>query len=175
MASIRLKAPSAFDFSKPDEWPKWKRRFVQFRSASMLDGESQARQVETLLYYMGEEAESVLLSTGCTADERKVYETVVTKLDDYFKVRRNTILERAKFNKRNQRGGEPIEQYITALYDLAEFCGYRALKEDLIRDRLVVGILDWQFGKLLCTLDSPFHHLGHWSVYAQGGPLSLNE
>lgn len=71
MASIRLEPPSAFDFSKPDEWPKWKRRFVQFRSASMLDGESQARQVETLLYCMGEEAESVLLSTGCTADERK--------------------------------------------------------------------------------------------------------
>ena len=41
----------------------------------------------------------MLLSTGCTADERKVYETMVTKLDDYFKVRRNTILERAKFNK----------------------------------------------------------------------------
>ena len=141
MASIRLEPPSAFDFSKPDEWPKWKRWFVQFRSASMLDGESQACQVETLLYCMGEEAESVLLSTGCTADERKVYETVVTELDDYFKVRRNTILERAKFNKRNQREGELIEQYITALYDLAEFCGYGALKEDLIRDRLVVGIL----------------------------------
>ena len=100
---------------------------------------------------MGEEAESVLLSTGCTADERKVYETVVTELDDYFKVRRNTILERAKFNKRNQREGEPIEQYITALYDLAEFCGYGALKEDLMRDRLVVGILDQALSERLQT------------------------
>ena len=70
MASIKLDPPPQFDFAKPDEWPKSKRRFQQFRRASKLDGESQTRQVETLLYCMGEEAESVLLSTGCTSDDR---------------------------------------------------------------------------------------------------------
>ena len=30
MASIRLAPPEPFDFSKPDEWPRWKRRFEQF-------------------------------------------------------------------------------------------------------------------------------------------------
>ena len=52
------------------------------------------------------------------------------------------IFERARFNRRNQLGGESIEQYIVALYHLVEDCQYGAMKEELIRDRLVVGIRD---------------------------------
>ena len=37
---------------------------------------------------------------------------------------------------------EPAEQYIMTLYDLVEHCDYGALKEEMIRDRLVVGIWD---------------------------------
>lgn len=60
MAGIRLNPPEQFDFSKPDEWPKWKKRFEQYRSASGLKTEEDPRQVDTLLYCMGEEADSVL-------------------------------------------------------------------------------------------------------------------
>ena len=109
MASIKLEPPSQFNFAKPDEWPKWKRRFEQFRRASKLDGESKTRQVETLLYCMGEEAESVLLSTGCFVEEREKYVTVVSKMDEHFKVRPNVIFERARFNRRCQKEGESIE------------------------------------------------------------------
>ena len=151
MASIKLEPPSQFNFAKPDEWPKWKRRFEQFRRASKLDGESKTRQVETLLYCMGEEAESVLLSTGCTAEEREKYDTVVSKMDEHFKVRRNVIFERARFNRRCQKEGESIEQYITALYDLAEFCEYGTLRDEMIRDRLVVGILDQALSERMQT------------------------
>ena len=60
MASICLQPPSPFDFKTPDEWPRWKRRFEQFRLASDLADESDDRQVSTLLYCMGEEAEDIL-------------------------------------------------------------------------------------------------------------------
>ena len=70
MAGIRLQAPGQFDFSKHDVWPKWKKRFQQYRSASGLGAEGEPRQVDTLLYCMGEEAESVLVSTNVTADQR---------------------------------------------------------------------------------------------------------
>ena len=52
------------------------------------------------------------------------------------------IFERARFNRRSQRDGENAEEYIAALYSLAENCQYGALKEEMIRDRLVVGIRD---------------------------------
>ena len=98
-ATIALRLPGTFDFRKPDEWPKWKRRFVQYLSATGLDGGSDARKVSTLLYCLGEEADDVLTSTNITAEGRTVYATVIEKLDGLFKLRRNVIFERARFNR----------------------------------------------------------------------------
>ena len=99
MAQIRLQTPDAFNFKEPEEWPRWKRRFEQFRVASGLKGEDAEKQVSTLLYCLGEEAEAVLASTNITDEERKVYDTVLKKFDDFFKVRKNVIFERARFNR----------------------------------------------------------------------------
>ena len=142
MAEIRLQPPAPFNFRDPDDWPRWQRRFEQFRVASGLAGQSAAQQISTLLYCMGEEAEAVLASTKATDDDRKDYKLVLKKLDEFFQVRKNVIYERARFNRRNQQSGETSEQYIMALYSLAENCEYGDLKEEMIRDRLVVGIRD---------------------------------
>ena len=142
MAELRLPAPEPFDFKNPDNWAKWKRRFEQYRQASNLASQDNLRQVSTLLYCMGEEADAVLSSTNITAEGRKMYDTVMEKFDDYFQVRKNTIYERAKFNRRDQREGESSEQYITTLYELIENCEYGTLKQEMLRDRLVVGIRD---------------------------------
>ena len=142
MAQIRLEPPATFNFRTPDEWPRWRNRFEQFRFASGLSNDDPKKQVNTLLYCIGEEAESVLSSMNVTQDERSEYDTVLTKFDDFFKVRRNVIFERARFNRRNQREGETSEEYIMELYRLSESCDYGELTSEMIRDRLVVGILD---------------------------------
>ena len=66
----------------------------KIRIASGLSGESDTRQVSTVLYCMGEEVEDVISSTDITTEERKTYKTVLAKLNYYFKVRTNVILER---------------------------------------------------------------------------------
>ena len=142
MAQIRLQPPDPFNFRNPDDWPRWKRRFQQFREASGLSEAAALKQTSTFLYCLGEEAEAVLSSTNATAEERADYDSVLAKFDSFFRVRKNVIYERARFNRRDQQSGETAEQYIMALYDLAEHCDYGALKEELIRDRLVVGIRD---------------------------------
>eukprot|EP00731_Ephydatia_muelleri_P028828 Em0020g472a len=153
MASIRLAPPEPFDFSKPDEWPRWKRRFEQFRFASGLSEEDNQRQVCTLLYCLGEGAEDVLSSTNISGDERKAYSAVLKKFDDFFQIRKNIIFERARFNRRDQLDGETADEYISALHNLAESCEYGTLKSELIRDRLVVGIRDLSQSRQL-QLDS---------------------
>ena len=71
------------------------------------------------------------------------YASVMTAFDAFFKVRRNVILERAKFNRRNQRAGESAEQYIIELYHLVETCEYKAdIVGEMLRDRLVVSMRD---------------------------------
>ena len=46
------------------------------------------------------------------------------------------------FNKRKQEEGETVDTFITSLYSLSEHCEYGALREEMIRDRIVVGIRD---------------------------------
>ena len=125
MAAIQLQPPNPFDFKQPDEWPRWKRRFEQYRGASGLSGETEARQVSTLLYCIGPEAGDVLATTNISDADRAKYETVLKTFDAFFQVRLNVIFERARFNRRNQQIGETAEQYITALYGLIQSCNYR--------------------------------------------------
>ena len=109
MASLQLKLPQPFDFKKPDEWPRWSKRFEQFWVASGLSSESDTRQVCTLLYCLGTEAEDVLRSTNISEDDRKKYNVVHEEFDAFFQVRKNVIFERARFNRRNQLEGETAE------------------------------------------------------------------
>ena len=73
----------------------------------------------------------------------------MAKFEEFFKVRKNTIYERARFNRRDQRKGESSEQYITALYELVKNCEYGDLRDEMLRDRLVVGIRDKELSEKL--------------------------
>ena len=99
------------------------------------------------------------MSTNATSDDRKDFDRTIAKFDEYFKVRKNVIYERARFNRRNQQSGESAEQYIMALYALSEHCEYGNMTEEMIRDRLVVGMRDTALSEKLqmdssLTLDS---------------------
>ena len=91
---------------------------------------------------MGEEAEYVLSSTNISTTDRAKYSSIVGKFDEYFKVRKNVIFERARFNRCNQLPEESAEEYITVLYQLIDSCEYGNFKDEMLRDRLVVGICD---------------------------------
>ena len=142
MATFQVSTPTPFNFSKPEEWPKWLKRFERFRQASELSKKSEESQVNTLLYTMGEKADDVLQSFNLNGEELKSYDTVVECFQGHFVSRRNIIFERAKFNSCKQEEGESADSFITALYGLAEHCGFGQLHNELIRDRIVVGIKD---------------------------------
>ena len=153
MAGVQLAPPGPFNFRSPDEWPRWRRRYEQFQVASGLAAEAAVKQVSTFLYCLGEEAESVLAAMNASEADRKDYATIAGKFDAFFNVRRNIIFERARLNRRNQQPGESAEQYIMALYSFAANCNYGALEDEMIRDRLVVGIRDATMSEKL-QLDS---------------------
>lgn len=139
-ATFQVATPEPFSFARPEEWPRWIRRFERFRKASGLASRGREAQVNTLIYTMGDQADDILHSFTLSEEDRKDYATVKTKFDNNFVQRRNVIFERAKFNRRKQEAGEPVEAFITALYALAEHCGYGDLHDEMIRDRIVVGI-----------------------------------
>ena len=116
-------------FMKPNEWPKWIRRFERFRLASGLAGKPDAMLVNALVYAMGDEAEDIMAGFGLSEEEIEVYQTVKAKFEEHFVVRRNTIFEREKFNRRCQEEGENVDSYITSRFCLAEHCEYGAIHD----------------------------------------------
>ncbi len=111
-------------------------------ASGFLETQAEENQVNALIYTMGEEAEDILTSLHLSAHEASDYETVKNSLNDHFVARRNVIFERAKFNQRQQHVGESVEHFITELHCLAEHCGYGQLHDEMVRDRLVVGLID---------------------------------
>ena len=139
-ATFQVSAPFTFTFIRAEEWQKWSRRFERFRIASGLTDKPKTAQINTLIYSMGDEADDILRSFALSEEDGKKYDTVKGRFDSHFIKRRNIIFERAKFNMRRQQDGEPVDAFITALYGLAEHCGYGPLHDEMIRDRIVVGI-----------------------------------
>lgn len=142
--------PEQFDFSKPEAWPDWKLRFGRYRIASRLTEEEENVQVNALIYSMGAEAEHIFKAfTFTNAADADVYAVVMAKFDEHFIPKRNVIYERAKFHSRVQQPGESVEAFVRQLYELAENCDFGALKEEQMRDRIVIGIRDKQVSQRL--------------------------
>lgn len=143
--------PTAFDFTKPEGWPTWKDRFARFHTATKLIDQSEDVQIASLIYAMGSEAENVFKSfTFAVPQHDRVYRYVLKKFDDYFVPKVNVVHERSKFNSRVQQPGETAEAYIRAVFQLVETCKYHN-KDEMVRDRLLVGILDKELAQTLQT------------------------
>ncbi|KAK7888802.1 hypothetical protein WMY93_024362 [Mugilogobius chulae] len=156
-AMAKFGPPEQFDFTKPAEWPIWRRRFDRYMVATKLDRDSGEVQVNTLLYALGREAEAIYDSFVYSDSENEnddedegegrtvskfVYSKVIRKFTEHFVPKRNVIHERACFYKRVQKPGESVEAFVRSLYELAQYCEFGGMKDEQIRDRIVIGISD---------------------------------
>ncbi|KAL1433490.1 hypothetical protein MTO96_012489 [Rhipicephalus appendiculatus] len=73
--------------------------------------------------------------TGATPD---VYDSAVAALAKHFDTTCNLVVERHRFHRRIQFPGESIQEYVTALTELAAMCSFTSQEESL-RDQFVAG------------------------------------
>ena len=83
-ATYPVAPPENFNFKSPSEWTKWIHRFDRFKSASGLDMKPQERQVNALLYIMGDKADDIFQSFELTEEQKNDYAVVTAKFDSYF-------------------------------------------------------------------------------------------
>ena len=139
---VFLLPPERFDFGHPDTWPCWVKRFERYRVALGLSDKDEQVRISTLIYAMGEEADNILASFGLSERDSGSFSVVQERFTRHFVKQRNTIYEHAHFNQRSQQPGEMVDAFVTALHTLAEHCEYGELRRQMIRDRLVVGLLN---------------------------------
>lgn len=143
-----ISTPDKFDFDEPDLWSKWSVRWKRYRDTSGLMNEPDNLQINSLLYMLGERAEDIIVSLKIPED---THDNVLTALDKYFEARTNTISERAKFNRITQ-GDVSFFTFVKDLLIAADRCDYGAMKNDLIRDRIVVGCADEELSEKLQSI-----------------------
>ena len=125
-----------------ENWRRWKQKFEIFSLASGLSRKDAKIQAATLLHVAGTDALEIYNTFNWESDDDKCkVDKITEKFDEYCNPRKNITWERHKFNTRNQQVGETIDQYVTDLKTKAQTCEFANLKESLIRDRIVCGII----------------------------------
>ena len=125
-----------------DACKKWKQRFEVFSQAFGLSKKEEKVQTTMLLHVAGPEALDVYntFTWQAKGDDKKVSK-ILEKLEAYCISCKNVTWQRHLFNTRNQLMGKSFDQYLTDLKTKAKSCKFHDLKDGLIRDRIVCGIL----------------------------------
>ncbi|UYV72662.1 K02A2.6-like [Cordylochernes scorpioides] len=123
--------------------------FSRYRLLSNLNAKEQEYQITALIYLMGERAEKIHSAFNLSADDAKNLDKIIEAFDNHFIGKRNMVYEQALFGLRSQRPEETIEEFVTVLHRISEHCEYANLREELIRDRLLLGVKDRKLSEKL--------------------------
>lgn len=117
-----------------DNWRRFKRNFDIFMCAGELNEKSDAIKINTFLNAIGEDAVEVFDSFNLSDEQRASYN------------------ERFMFNQRNQKDGESFDAFHIEIKRLARTCEYNENENEMLRDRIVIGVNDQRLqAKLLET------------------------
>ena len=126
--------------------------------------------MNTLLYCLGERAEYIFASFNLSKADAKKFYVVIERFNQFFIVKKNVIFEKVQFNKRKQAPSETANDFFPALFKLSETCEYGELRDQLMRDRLVVEIADAKLSEKLqmdkdLTLERAIITIKQWNKY----------
>ncbi|KAL1468748.1 hypothetical protein MTO96_025192 [Rhipicephalus appendiculatus] len=132
-------------------WSRWHDMFKVYLLASGASEFSPERRKAILLHSLGPEGQRIFntLSVSQAAEKTEeeegtratpdVYDSAVAALAKHFDITCNLVVERHRFHRRIQFPGESIQEYVTALRELAAMCSFMSQEESL-RDQLVAGV-----------------------------------
>lgn len=122
-------------------WDIFRAEFEDYSLAVDLVAASSAVQAATLRTLMGPECRHVYKhNLQLTEAECGDVTNILDKLEEYFKLAKNVIYERYVFGCCKQEDGGSIDNFLTRLREKAATCNYGALRDELMRDKVVLGI-----------------------------------
>ena len=124
--------------------PLIRREWKFYELAADIHKKAQEVRVASLSNVIGKEGMDMYetFQWGNSSDALKIATKVLEKFEERCVPERNETYERYVFFKREQLSNESLDNYITALMKLSESCGFGALRETLVRDRLILGVQD---------------------------------
>ena len=128
-----------FDCTKED-WTQYVERLDHFFVANDITDAGKKRAV--LLSVVGSSTYALLRNLMQPAKPgEKRYGELVSALKDHYNPTPSETIQRSRFNSRFRKQGESVAAFVAELRALAEFCNYGDSLENMIRDRIVCGIM----------------------------------
>lgn len=135
------------------KWKTFKSQFSMYSIAKGYDKLDEPVQVANMLVLMGSESVPIYDQFDFGTDAITL-ERVKNKFDTHFEPVKNIIFERVKFNQMSQEANQSIHQFIVALRTQADNCDYGNKRDELVRDRIVVGVRDNKLREYLIDVDN---------------------
>ena len=113
-----------------NNWKQWKQVWSAYELVSRLNEQTEEYPFQS-------------------EDEKKNVAKILELRESYCLGKTNVIYETYRFNNRDQEAGELIDTYASNLRSLSDTCNFGALKDEMIRDRIVCGVRDSSLWKKL--------------------------
>lgn len=127
----------AFD-EDVEEFENYVSRVKLFFTANAIKDEN---RVAVFLTLAGPKIYSLAKSLLSPVDPaNETLDNILKKLSEHFKPKCIVIFERYRFYSRNQKQGESIADFLAAIRALAHTCNFGDSLDDMLRDRLVMGL-----------------------------------
>ena len=133
-----------------NNWKQWKQVWSAYELVMRLNEQTNEYRVAAFITCIGPKA--LAIHNGLpfqSEDEKKNLAKILELWESYCLGKTNIIYERYRFNNRNQEAGESIDTYPSNLRCLSDTCNFGALKDEMIRDRIVCGVRDGSLRKKL--------------------------
>ena len=133
-----------------NNWKQWKQVWSAYELVTRLNEQTDEYRVAAFITCIGPKA--LAIHNGLpfqSEDEKKNLAKILELWETYCLGKTNIIYERYRFNNRNQDAGESIDTYASNLRSLSDTCNFGALKDEMIRDRIVCGVRDSSLRKKL--------------------------
>ncbi|XP_040063479.2 uncharacterized protein LOC120837905 [Ixodes scapularis] len=137
-----LKTPRPLDLSSqsPDVWDDWLQSHEWYATAIQLQKKPPEVQVANFMTVIGPDAQNVFRTLPLSEDDKKNLDIVKQRFKEHFHPKVNPTYERYRFNQMKQKEGETFTEFLTAARLQAKKCKFGELTDELLRDRIIVGI-----------------------------------
>ncbi|UYV64068.1 K02A2.6-like [Cordylochernes scorpioides] len=116
----QIQPPETFDFSTPNEWPKWRKRFERYLVVSGMKKKEEADKIDLFMYLMGDRADDIFRTFKFEKEEEATkIDSVLKAFDSHFCVRKNIIYEHKQAKTAEVKAVSELDEEIGFLLEVS--------------------------------------------------------
>jgi hypothetical protein len=131
------------------KWSRWLQQFEWWAISTDFDKKTAKKKVAIFMTVVEVDAISIYNSFGLTEAEKNDVEAIKTKFTTYFTSTKPVSMERFLFHGIRQEDCEKSMEFFARIKLQAEKCEFSQLKNDFVRDQIVIGMRDKSLQKQL--------------------------